>query len=246
MIIFTVLFILFTAFSQEAFAARPLSTDDAGTVDRGRFEAEFGFEYADDTDKEHNSAMALTFGLAKTWDIGLEVPYVYIDVRDGSNVDGPGDVMFCSKYRLLDEDKYSPAIAAVFSIKTKSGDEDKGLGSGALDYGVVSVLTKELEKFIIHLNLGYTYVGLPEPESHDDIFSYALAVEYSFNDRLNLAAELAGETDFDRGFNDNIFGFLLGFNYSFSEALKFDFGIGLGVSRASPDYSVTSGFTFCF
>ena len=42
---FLCMFILLALFfSSSAFAARPLTTDDAGTVERGKFQLEVGFE----------------------------------------------------------------------------------------------------------------------------------------------------------------------------------------------------------
>lgn len=233
-------------FPAAVFAARPLSTDDAGTVEKGHLEVESGFEYADDTDDEYNLAVCLKYGLGERWDLGVEIPYQFLEISEDDDVDGWGDIVFSSKYHFLDETESLPAGALSFSIKTETGDDDKGLGSGAIDYAINAILSKELEKVTGHLNLGYTYTGAPEGEESDDLFTYALAIEFPLNDSLNLVAELTAETNFEGDFDSNPFAALVGFNYAFSESITFDLGMGWGISEASADYLVTTGLTLSF
>lgn len=233
-------------FPSLALAARPLSTDDAGTVEKGHLEVESGFEYANKTDKEYNWSTALKCGLSESWDVGVEIPYQFIDVAEGNDANGAGDIVFSSKYRLLDESEGFTALALSFSIKTDTGNEDKGLGSGDLDYTINTIFSKELNKSVAHLNLGYKYVGAPEGAGDESVFSYALALEYPFSDRLNFVGELSGETNFEGDFDDNTFAGLAGFNYAFSDAAAFDLGIGWQISKASPDYKLITGLTLGF
>ena len=240
-------------FPSHTFAARPLSTDDAGTVEQGDLEVELGFEYAsdtdvDDTEDEYTLAATMKYGLGERWDIGIEIPYLYInrEAEDADDDNGFGDYVLSSKYRFVDETDDFPALSLGFSLKTNTGDEDKGLGSGELDYAINTILSKELGKVIGHINLGYTYVGAPEGESHDDVFSYGIAWEYPVNDRLNVVGELTGETNFEGDFDDNPFAGLIGLNYALSDVATVDFGIGWEISDASPDYLVVAGLTLSF
>lgn len=70
-----ILILFLLANSLPAFAARPLSTDDATTVDKSHFELECGFEYQDKTDDEYNWTTTLKYGLSENLDIGPEIPY---------------------------------------------------------------------------------------------------------------------------------------------------------------------------
>lgn len=239
--------VLFLAiFPSLVLAARPLSTDDAGTVERQHMEVESGFEYADKADDEYNWTMTFKYGLGEKWDFGVEIPYQYIDISEGDDVDGLADITFCSKYRLLDETEDFPALSFNFSIKTKTGNKSKGLSTGALDYALNTILSKEWDKIVTHLNLGYTRVGGPEATKDDDLFSYALALEYPANDRLNLVGELIAETNFEGDFDDNPFAGLVGINYACSDRTTFDLGVGWGISEASTDFSITTGLTLAF
>ncbi|NQT00116.1 MAG: transporter [Candidatus Omnitrophica bacterium] len=234
------------AFSSSAFAARPLSTDDAGTVDQGHLEFESGFEYQNAANEEYSLSAVLKYGLTDKWDIGVEIPYQFLEVNDADDVDGSGDIVLYSKHVLLEETPEFPAVSFSFSLKTKTGDENKSLGTGELDYIINLILSKELDKIVSHLNFGYSYVGAPEGQDDDDVFSYAWALEYPLNEKVNLVGEVSAETNFSGDFDDNPFAALVGFNYAFSDMLTFDFGVGWGISEASADHRITAGLSAAF
>ena len=189
------------------FTARPLSTDDSPVVEPGHLEVELGFEFVEDTDKEYNGSLVSVYGLLDNWDMGFEVPYQYIDIHDvDDKVSGLGDIVVFSKYRLFEQTQNLPSLALSVNVKTKSGREDKGLGTSMLDYGLNVILTKETDKCIVHLNLGYTYSGISQSRKYEDIFSYSLAAEYPLSDKLNLVGEFGGETNFKGDFKCNFTG----------------------------------------
>ncbi len=227
-------------------AARPLSTDDAGTVEKGHIEIESGFEYVKQTNKENNLSLALKYGLIKNFHLGVEIPYNFIDSSENADVDGMGDFIFSGKCNLLDLTEDLPALALCCNIKTKTGNKDKDLGSGEVDYTLTGIMTREIRKFTTHVNFGYTIVGEPEGEKLDDIFSYGLAIEYPINEKLNIAGEITGETTFDGDFDDNPCGGLVGLNHALSEMVTFDCGLGFEISEASPDYRIITGLTLVF
>ena len=229
-----------------AYGARPLSTDDAGTVEKGHMEIESGFEYVKQTDKENNLSLVLKYGVFNKLDLGIEIPYKFINFKESANLDGIGDIVFSTKYHLVDETENLPAFALSYSIKTKTGDKDKSLGSGEIDHSLKAIFTKEIADSTTHVNFGYTFVGEPKGEDLDDIFSYSFALEYPFNDNFNIVGEIVGETTFERNFDDNPCNGLLGFNYALNETVVFDFGILFEISKASPDYQIRTGLTFGF
>lgn len=228
------------------YAARPLSTDDAEAVEERHMEVEAGFEYVKQTDKENNLGLVLKYGVMRNLDFGVEIPYKFVDFSENTDADGIGDILFITKYNFLDETENLPALALSYTVKTKTGDKDKNLGSGELDCSLNTVLTKGIADFTTHINFGYTFIGEPEGEEVDDIFVYALAIEYPINESLNIVGEIVGETSFDGDFDDNPFSGLVGFNYALNETVSFDFGILFQISKASPDYQITTGLTLGF
>jgi len=239
-ILYLTLFLIGT--TSFAYAARPLSTDDAGTVEKGHFEIENGFEYVKQDDEEYNLSLALKYGTSENLHFGVEVPYKFINFKESTNVDGMGDVKISSKYRFWDERERLPGLALGFSIKTETGDGEKSLGTSEVDYGLNGIVSKEIGKLASHLNIGYTFVGEPG----EDTLSYSCAMEYPINEDLNISGEVTGETDFNGNFDDNPFNGLVGLNYALNEVAIFDFGVGFEISDASPDYTITTGLTLEF
>ena len=107
----------FPPFVFQAEAGRPLNTDDAGTVAPGVLEIETAYQYVDLMDDEHTSSLVLTTGLLKSLDIGVEVPYLYIDVDGGNDQDGLSDIGITSKWNFYtDEDNFETALSFNYKI----------------------------------------------------------------------------------------------------------------------------------
>jgi len=239
-----ILYLIFfiTATSSFAYGARPLSTDDAGTVEKGHFEIEDGFEYVKQNDEEYNLSFVLKHGITENLDLGIEAPYKFINFRESEDTDGIGDMSVTSKYNFLDKGGGLPSLALSFSIKTETGNGEKNLGTSEVDYGLNGIMSKEIGRYILHLNLGYTLVGDPG----QDTVSYGLAMEYAIDERINIVTEVLGETVGDGDFDDNPFSGLLGLNYALSEIVTFDCGTGYEISDASSDYTIVAGLTLGF
>jgi len=223
-----------------SFAARPLSTDDAGVVDKDRFEIENGLEYTNQLDKEVALNLVIKRGLLDNLDIGIEIPYKFINFKQGTKTNGFDDIMVISKYNFLEED-ILPAMSVSFSLKTDSGNDDKSLGTGKREYAVNTILSKSLDKMVLHFNLGYVIKEDLPGEDLRDVLTYGLAIEYPLDEKLNLVAEINGENERRNGFDDNPMSGLVGFNYSFNEIITYDFGIGFEISEASPDFKILTG-----
>ena len=58
-------------FPIDVYAARPLSTDDAGVVDTGHIEIESGFEYVNQADKENNLSLVVKYRFIKNLDFSF-------------------------------------------------------------------------------------------------------------------------------------------------------------------------------
>jgi hypothetical protein len=143
-------------FSSPAFAARPLTTDDAGTVEKGEFQLETGFDFArqENHDKELGPSMTLTYGIFERMDVGIGSGYLFVYPAEDKNENGFADTELKLKYRWIDEKDWRPAFATTGTIKFPTASESKGLGSGKTDLSINTILTKDLSKrLVLHLNL---------------------------------------------------------------------------------------------
>ena len=233
-------------FPSLSFAARPLSTNDAGTVEKGTFEVEYGIEYTDGFDNETTMSLAVTRGLLDNLDLGIEVPYGFIDAKQASDSDGFSDISVCTKVILLMDKEIFPDLSLAFAYKSDSGNYDKGLGTGKPEYSLSSIFSKSFESFALHSNVGYSFKEDFDDEDNEDVLTYGLAIEYSLNDKFNLVGEVFGDTVLKRKFQDNSCSALLGVNYAITDNIVLDFGAGTGISRVDPDFKVTLGITIGF
>jgi len=225
------------------FAARPLATDDAGTVEKGAFEGEFGVEYVKASDNETNLSVVIKTGILDNLDLGVEIPYLFIDSKEESDTDGLSDVCICMKLNILNEHSVFPDTALTFNYKSDSGNDRKALGTGRPGFDLTAVFSKSFDPLTCHLNIGYSFRKDFDNEDNKDAFTYGFAVEYPLNDTINLVGEITGETELEGEFNDNSCGALIGFNYAFNDMVTFDLGVATAISRAEPDLKVTAGVT---
>jgi hypothetical protein len=234
-------FFIFFFFTSNTWAARPLATNDAGVVDVGTLETEYGYEYVHASNRENNHAVVFTTGLLKNLDVGIEIPYQFIELEDGGDPDGFSDLILSSKWNVSQGDDALPDFSISFAYKTESGNDEKSLGTGRPEYTLTGIFSKTLEKFTYHVN-----AGCSAKHEQEDTFNYGLAVEYAVNDQLNVLGEIAGDTILSGKFDNSTSSGLIGFNYAINGSLTYDAGLKIGISESAPDFTILTGLTFAF
>jgi hypothetical protein len=228
------------------FAARPLTTDDAWTIEKGQFQLELGFDAArqDTHDKELSPSMTLSYGLLERLDLGIGAGYLYVDPKEGSKEKGFSDTELKLKYRPIDEKGWMPALAVTGALKIPTASESKGLGSGQTDFGMNAIVTKNFGKrFAIHLNLGYTFVG---EDKVDNELNYSIGTQFILSQRWTVVGEIVGANNLnDRNGDDPLSG-LIGACCLITDKMIWDAGLEIGMSKAAPDFRLTTGVTFLF
>jgi hypothetical protein len=229
-----------------ASAGRPLSTDDAFTVEKGKFQIEMGFDVTrqDNHDREISPSMTLSYGLLERMDLGIGSGYLFLHPKEGKNENGLGDTELKLKYRLLDEKDWIPAFALSGKLKIPTASKSKGLGSGREDFGINAIATKNLGKrFLLHFNLGYTFIG----ENHvDNELNYSLGCQFILTEKWALVGEIVRVNNLNGQTNDDPFSGLFGTYYLITDNIVWDGGVEIGMNRAAPDFRITAGLTFLF
>jgi len=253
LIMFFTLFFMATATSSEA----ALYTDDTCTTTPGHFETEFSVDYYKDIEDEYDPeteeytkiifkmtelSIYTSYGLTANWDVGVTCPYQFLNDSNNGEVNGFSDIFLESKYRFWNESKFLPSFALYFDLKTDSANDEKFLGTGKKDYTLNSILTKNIGNNAFDLNLGYIFVG----DQADDIFFYSFDFSRDLTDKIGICSELYGETNFKGDFDENIFCLALSLIYQINKIISFESGIGIGISKASPDYQFSNSLTLSF
>jgi hypothetical protein len=236
--------IVFFGLSSPAFALRPLTTDDAYTVDKGTFQLEAGVDATrqDNHDREDYPNLTLAYGLLEQLDLEIGSGYLFFDPKEGKRENGLGDTELKLKYRPIDEKGWIPSLAVSGTLKIPTASDSKGLGSGQTDFGINAIATKGIgERWLVHLNLGYTFIG---EDGVDNEMNYSLGGQFILTDKWTLVAEVVGINNFNGRQGDDPFSGLIGTCYTLAENIVLDAGVEIGMSKAAPDFRITAGLTW--
>ena len=232
-----------------------LFTDDVSTADKGHCELEFGTNYYKDTQYDYDQGykartrettmyLYALYGLTDNWDIGMTIPYGYINYDRETKHNGFMDVEIESKIRLFEETNLLPAFALYLDFITDSGNDEKLLGSGDQDLWLNGIFSKTLgENLWFDLNLGYYFTG---GKTADDLFIYSLGLTGGLREKIYLYLELYGEVEFERNFNDNICLGALSVGYEINPRLFMKTGLAAGISDGAHDLQFSQRVYYSF
>jgi len=164
--------------------------------------------------------------------------------RHGSE-SGVGDTNLDLGYRFLDETDSLPEMSVHGGIKIPTADEDKGLGTGEMDYQLGVELVKELGGWSVDLGMDYNILGDPDDYDLDNYVSAYGELSTEFLPRLTTIFKLAGaqaaseesDTELTAG---------LECDYDFDHAGTVYAGMDAGLSDGSPDFSLYVGYSISF
>ena len=232
-----------------------LFIDDTSTTDKGHFELDYWVQYYKDTQYDYDNDyktrtretklyLYLLYGLADNWDIGMTVPYGYINYDRQTKHNGFMDIEIESKYRLFEETNLLPSFAFYVDFITSSANEDKSLGSGDEDVWLNGIFSKTLrENLWLDLNLGYYFTG---GKASDDVFISCLGLTAGLSERLYVSVELYEEAEFESNFNDNVCIGALSVGYEFNPRIFVKTGAAAGISDGANDLQFSTRISFSF
>ena len=236
-----------------AYAA--LFVDDTWTTDKGHFELEYWVNYYKDTQYDYDNDyktrtretklyLYMLYGLTDNWDIGMTIPYGYINYDRDTKANGFMDIEMESKYRLFEETNLLPSFAFYLDFITSSANEEKSLGTGDEDVWLNCIFSKTLgDNLWLDWNLGYYFTG---GKDADDVFIYILGLTSGFRERIYVYAELYGEAEFERNFNDNVCLWALSVGYEVNPRLFVKTGVAAGISDSANDLQIAGRICFSF
>jgi hypothetical protein len=203
-------------FPLPSYCAHPLSIDDTGTIKKGNYEFEAGYERTiggtmPEFHKAGNqiSGISLVSGITDKMDLGIAFPY-YIEPQTPERF-GSAAIKF--KFSLI-KDIFS------FSISNELGH---------LSYFLNGIFSREMLRSMFHFNLGYSASG--DIQTAGSVF-WGCAFEYPVKN-FTAVGEFSGDKS---GFRD----WLAGVRYSPGGA----FSIDLAYGGAPENERLITGFHF--
>lgn len=230
---------------------RPLNSDEATVLKKGQFVVAGGGSYLKqlNKDKEYSWVTDLEYGILESLELNVEIPYKALVPEDSTQekASGLGDIATYLEWQLSKEGGYFPTASFAFTWKSKSGNQDKNLGSGENSYTFTSLVSKNLSESIsAHLNFGYTHINRLSGNTYRNTWNYNGVLEYQMTPKFMAVGEVYGQfvqiPITDPQPLDGLFGVIA----TLTDSVSVDVGVGAGLTNASPDYRTTAGITYSF
>ncbi|HXF67814.1 MAG TPA: transporter [Burkholderiales bacterium] len=248
-------------------AAHPYVTDDSGTQGAGNWQLELLAERvrhdrtantAGAAAHQHRKVIAfnpvLTYGLREDLDIALGANHLRDRVReDGAltaSATGAGDSTLELKWRFYEANGLSLALKPGLILPT--GDENRGLGTGRLSFGLNAILTYEAKPWVWLANLAHTHARYRLPQdaraNRRHLWRASGGFGYFLREDLRLVGEAGARTNpakddpFLPGRNGHFA--MLGLIYSPSGQLDLDVGLRRSMNSGEADRALLLGATF--
>lgn len=217
----------------------------------GRFEGDYGLE--DDTTVDVLNLSARWY--LPRFELQLSVPYLRIDgpadiviiggqpvaVSDegaSSTESGLGDIVIQGDYYLRTATESGPWVIGLLRLKAPTGDEDKGLGTGAADVEAGIGLIQPHGRLNWLADVGYTWVGSSSEYDLQDVLRVGAGVAMSFgpNDRHNSYVYLESRSNMVKGSDDRQ-SLALGLGTSLDQAqrVRVSASLFIGLSETAED-----------
>lgn len=247
-------------------AAPPYITDDTGTQGRGNWQLELTGEYVyhdrtamvggapiDQVRRETQLGPVLTYGVTENVDVALGVSRLRDRITENGvlvqDAEGTGDSTLEVKWRFYERDGLSLAVKPGLLLPT--GDEDKGLGTGRVSWGINGILTYEAGAFTWLANLAYAEARFKRPEdaqtNHRHLWRLSGGLGYRLNETLKLAAEAGIRTNPARDDpflpGDNGRFVMLGVIYSPTDKVDIALGFRKSTNDGESDRAIPFGLT---
>lgn len=155
-----------------------------------------------------------------------------------SSQSGVGDISLTAGYALFEESDSSPMLRPLVYVKVPTADDDKGLGTGAFDYGVGLSIAKGFGDWFLYAESLYIIPGSTSTYQPDNYLTYLGSARYLLTQKLDVGCELSGAT---AAFAENpdALEAQLTTNYQVSQRESVGAYLGTGLSDSSPD--ITGG-----
>ncbi|MFA4967796.1 MAG: transporter, partial [Candidatus Margulisiibacteriota bacterium] len=214
-----------------AWACLPLTVDDCPPTEKGKVGIETGYSSIKLSNYDGNmtAVTSIKYGLINNVDVGIDLPYLNYTQTGAQNVSGLADATVKTKINIIPLEDHFSGLSLTAGAKLSNGDANKGLGSGATDYSINSILTKELNKLTMHLNLGYTMIGQVAGQTLRNVMNYGWAFESPMLAGINLLGEVYGSTNPDPTADLNPLAATIGANKEVFSGLTADAGLSVGL-----------------
>ena len=156
-----------------------------------------------------------------------------------SSQSGIGDINLTAGFQVVAETPTSPMLRPLVYLKAPTADKEKGLGTGAFDFGGGLSAGKIIGNWSIYGEALYIIPGSTSAYKPDNYLTYQGSLRYQLSQNLNIGSAISGGTPAFTEASDTL-EIQLTSRYRVSENGSIGIYLGKGLTDSSPDY--TTGF----
>ncbi len=172
-----------------AWAGPPFITDDPETVEYHHGEFYIASQYAENKDAKEGTLPHFEFNYGAAPDVQLHflAPFAYDHPNGGPTAYGLGDTEVGVKYRLLRESGNTPQIGVFPIMHIPTGDADRGLGSGHVQFFLPVWIQKSWGPWTTYGGGGY---WINPGQGNRNFYQIGWLVQRNLSDALAVGAEI--------------------------------------------------------
>ncbi len=174
----------------------------------------------------YRATTEIAYGLHDRFEIDMTFPYVF---NYEKKIDGPEDVNFGIRHRVLDEGTYNPAIAYMLTFAAPTG-RDQFSTNG--EHGAGLLFTKKIGPFKGDVNILAEKPG--ESYLHSQ-YKFNIGTELAITHDSNILAELITRKDYFKTKIDLV-EWRVGYRIATLDNLYTTIGGGFNLENRSPDF----------
>lgn len=209
------------------------STFSAESLKGNKVGLGIGFEKSEEPNF-YRTVFQLAYGLHDKFEFNVTLPYV---AEWRNRLDGLEDLSLGVKHRLIDEEKFTPAVAYILTVSPPSG-KDEFSTDGNVGGGLV--LTKKVGPFKGHINTFYTSPGRQGLKNE---YSVNIGAELAVTHNSKILAELAGKKNYFKNKID-LLEWRLGYRIATTDYIYTTIGAGFDIKNRTPDYRLLFSVSF--
>lgn len=232
-------------------AVPPLVTDDADTVEPGKWQLNIGGQFVHTASEQlFVFPVNLVTGVNSRGEVGATFGY---QSRDGagtapetSDANGVTDLLVASKWRLWKAADEKFKVSARVDLKLPTASRSRGFGTGDLDTGLVLIATRSWGATEIDWNLGYIAVDLARGLARDDHWFFGQALRQKLSERWTFISETFAIVPNTGAGGSSNFQFNAGAQFTVRENLIISALLGSAAGHHSPDLTSFVSVTIVF
>jgi hypothetical protein len=245
--------------TSSATAQQPFVVDDAAVVSLRTWQVEISVDWARLPEqarpvrRQASGILDVVFGVAPRAEISFTVPFTGVFYEPGlrrSSDAGIGDTSLALKVAVHENTSRTQAVALTASLELPTGDREREIGSGLVDFTVAAIWQRRMRGAVLHAHgvvvaAGNTQDGAAGIRARGTVLAGGLSIVRPVSRRLQLGAEIWGARSASAVVGGSTLHVQGGGNYAMRTSWFLDFAILAGWYEA-PAAGVVLGTTVDF